>query len=376
VSRPPEQPCPRLDGDYIRQFWLKSLEASWRGQELEGSWDAARLDWRSLWAAAQIHRVAAGLGRLWERMAGLPDAVGQEVWLAREFAERRGRAVREGLADLSSVARERAVRPVLMKSLSYLLDAFTGFRDREVQDIDVLATAADARMLAAGMTARGYAVSGLRRQLVLVKGLVDIELHQEASNRRRFWRLLPTAELLARSQPDPHWPPLGRLATGDEAIVLVLHAYHHCHRQALWIRDLAAWWRVRDPSPEEILADFLRLNIRRIGWVAWCGMERIGWRRPQAWTPEKWDADAAFDRLVADYWDHRLLDFGSARDTLMLGRRLEWAQARGIGDKLRVCLPWFSLGAMRELRQMRPRPRIRTEAAGSGSIGGRAPKEA
>ena len=350
-----ELPCPRLDGDYDRRFWLKSLEASWKGEELAAGWDAAKLDWGALLAVAQVHRVTASLGRLWQGVDGLPDAVGQEVWLARELAERRGQAVLAGIADLSSIARERSLRPVLMKSLSYLLDAFAGFRDREVRDLDVLVTAADAEVLAAELTDRGYSASRLRRQRVLVKGLVDIELHLEASNRRRFWKLLPPEELIARSQVDPRWAPLGRLATSDEAVVLVLHAYHHRYRQALWLRDLAAWWRARGPAPGEILAAFRRLNIERIGWVAWRGLERIGWRRPETWRPELWCADPAFDRLVANYWDRNLVDPGGPREMVMLNRRLELAQAQKIGDKLRVCLPWLSPGGLRELWRARRR---------------------
>ena len=360
----PEQPCPRLERDYDRRFWLKSLEASWKGQELDESWDASRLDWPSLLATAQVHRVTASLGRLWEGLDGLPDALGQEVWLAREFAERRGQAVLAGIADLGSIARERSLRPVLMKSLSYLLDVFAGFRDREVLDVDVLVSAADAEVLAAELVNRGYSASRLRRQRVLVKGLVDIELHLEVSNRRRFWRLLPPAELIARAQPDPRWPPLGRLATSDEAVVLVLHAYHHRHRQALWLRDLAAWWRARGPAPGEILAAFQRLNIERIGWVAWRGLERIGWQRPEAWRPELWRADPAFDRLAADYWDNNLISPRSPGEMLQLNRRLELAQAQGIADKLRVCLPWFSPGGLRE--RWRTRPRISGKDSGSG----------
>jgi hypothetical protein len=349
ISQKKSVALPKSVDDYTRRFWFGSLEASWKGQSVAACWDARRLNWPCLLHAARHHRVLASFRRVWEGIEELPESVKDEVWVAQAMAEQRGRAAVAGIQDLKDAAQKHSLRLVLIKSASYLLDAFAGFGDREMLDVDVLARSQDIDVLTQELCQRGYESHDLRRQRVFEREATTIEVHLEAINRRRFWRLFPPQPLLARAEADNRWAPLLRLSTADEAVLLVLHAYHHHYRQAIWLRDLAAWWRVRRPDPDEILDAFRRANVRRIGWTAWRGVERMGWEMPRSWQPQTWGVTPAFDRLVCWYWNGDPIQAGTSPRSVLRRRWLEFRGAEGALAKVMVCAPWFSSRSVHEL---------------------------
>ncbi len=340
---------PKRIDEYTLRFWFASLEASWKGQLIRNGWDIDRLNWPYLLWAASFHRVLASFGHVWEEVKGLPESVWDEIWVAREMAGQRGEAAIMGIRDLSGISQQHSLRLVLIKSASYLLDAFSSFRDREMLDIDVLALPQDAEILSQELRRLGYEFQELRSQRVFRRGKVVIEVHLEAISRKRFWRLLPPARLLECSEANRRWPPLLNLSPSDEAILLALHAYHHHYRQAIWLRDLAAWWRVRNPDPSEILTAFKQAQVTRIGWGAWRGIERMGWKIPESWHPQQWGVKSTLDRFVCRYWDRDAFRTSTSLRLVLLRRWLEFHQAQGAVAKLMVCSPWFTLRSQREL---------------------------
>ncbi|MBN1505279.1 MAG: nucleotidyltransferase family protein [Sedimentisphaerales bacterium] len=349
ISQKENVALPKSVDEYTRRFWFASLEASWRGQRVTAHWDARRLNWPCLLHAAAYHRVLASFGPAWEGLDGLPEPVLDEVWVARATAEQRGRAAMAGIQDLEDAARKHSLRLVLLKGATYLLDAFACLGDREMRDVDVLAPRKDMDVLTRELCQRDYEAHDLRRQRIFQREATTIEVHLEAINRRRFWRLLPPQQLLARAEPDSRWPPLLRLSTADEAVLLVLHAYHHRCRQAIWLRDLAAWWRVRQPDPDRILDAFHRTNTRRIGWMAWRGIERMGWEMPRSWLPQAWGVTPVFDRLVRRYWDRDAILARTSLAPVLRRRWLEFHGAEGALAKFLVCAPWVSPRSLGEL---------------------------
>ena len=349
ISQKKSVALPKSVDEYTRRFWFGSLEASWKGQRVAAHWEACRLNWPYLLHLAHYHRVLASFGRAWEGLDGLPEPVKDDVWVAQAMAEQRGQAAVVGIEDLKDAARKRSLRLVLIKSASYLLDAFAGFGDREMLDVDALALPQDIDVLTQELCQRGYESHDLRRQRVFTREATTIEVHLEAINRRRFWRLLPPQELLARAEVDDRWAPLQRLSTADEAVLLALHAYHHHYRQAIWLRDLAAWWRVRRPDPGELLDAFRQANARRIGWTAWRGIERMGWEMPRSWQPQIWGVTPAFDRLVGWYWDRHAIQAGTSPGSVLRRRWLEFRGAEGAVAKFLACAPWFAPRSVHEL---------------------------
>ncbi|MFB0564749.1 MAG: nucleotidyltransferase family protein [Candidatus Aminicenantaceae bacterium] len=342
-------PVVQVADKYTRKFWLASLEASWKGKVLGNEWDISRINWPYLLWVANFHRVTASLYRVWKGIDSLPDSASDELWIAREIAERRGKAILSGIHDLRSIAKKHSLPIAIIKSASYVFDAFLDFRDREALDLDVLILPKDIELLTQELQKLGYMVEKRRCQHVFKKGDIYIEAHLQAINRRRFWRILPPEKLINRSSEDPRWSPLLKLAIQDEAILIVLHAYHHGYLEDIWLRDLAAWWRVRNPDPEKVLAGFKRIGVARIGWVAWRGIERIGWKMPDKWKPESWNVNPSFDNLAMEYWNCKELKVVNPFSFEFIRRKLEFCEAEGFMAKLRVCLPWFSSKSLHEL---------------------------
>lgn len=350
--------------DYTLRFWYASLEASWQGTSLNDRWDPDKLDWVYLVWAGTFHRLLEGFGRIWGQIQGIPEAVADDLWMAREIARHHGKAVVSGIHDLQDIASKHSIRLAIMKSPCYVLDAFSGFEDRKVMDVDVLVLAGDFEPVSAILHQLGYQSQKHRYDTIFFNGKSTIEIHRAATNRRRFFKLLSTGQILDRAEIDPRWQPLLRLSTTDEALVLVLHAFHHFYRQALWIRDLAAWWKVRNPEPDEILAAFRRLGLSRTGWVAWRGAERMGWRMPKSWRPRLWSCSPGFDRFVGLYWDHNVRQKEESYHFILMQRWLEFRQAQGIKSKLRSLSPCFSKRNLCELYRVWRRRDHGTPATG------------
>ena len=344
---------PTPTSDPSRAFWDACLTATALGRPLHGDWDAAALDWKRLLAAAQAHRVVESFKTLWEAIPDLPADVADELWVARQMAVAQGRVITDAIEDLRSVGRETGIRMAILKSPVYLFDAFKDFGERAVRDVDILAAQPEFPALCRALVERGYRMATQRYGAVLTGRSAQIDVRFVATNRRRFFRLLPARMLLDSAAIHPRFDPLLCLSPPDDAVVLVLHAFHHAYREALWLRDLVAWWRVRNPDPQAVFRAFDRLGLTRTAWVAWMAMTRMGWTMPGAWTAQMWHVSGRFQRLVDRYWQ-RLDPFGRD-DTVadvLFRRRLEWAQARGIEAKCRVLSPCFSWRNLSELHKL------------------------
>jgi len=248
----------------------------------------------------------------------------------------------------------------LLKSPTYIVQAFNGYERREVHDIDMLAFGTDMPVITQGLLELGYETEQRTRQhkggecLFFKKDLL-IEVHKVASNRRRFQRLLSTEDLLQRAIITEHYSPLLKLSDSDEALIMVLHAYHHGWREALWIRDLAAWWRIRNPNPNEVLETFKAVDLLRTGWMAWIGMSIIGWSLPEAWTLQNWCAHPAFDRQARMFWHQCLGRIGQSRELFLRRRYLEVILAQSWQSKLSALAPIFSWRSLSEFCRIQSR---------------------
>ena len=332
----------RLADSYSRRFFLALLEASWRGESIEGAWDLSQIDWPFIRFMGHHHRVIEDFRPLCEGDLMAPANIQNDIWIAQEMAEQLGRLLQCGLKDLREIARRHAMRLVLLKSPTYVAEAFGGFRFREVRDLDILASPDDVPCLTDELVKKGYSMHNLRVQRVFTKDRLRIEVHLKPIGRRRYWGLLPEWEMIARAEELATYRPLFKLNRRDEALMLVLHARHHEYRQALWLRDVAAWWRVRNPDPDEIWMAFRDVGLLRTAWVAWRGMEQFGWEIPASWKPERWHSDPTFDRRVDRYWKISWQYAGETLGQFLLRMQLQLSEAEGFMAKIRTLLPMIS----------------------------------
>ena len=327
---------------YSRRFFLTSVEASWKGESLKGEWDHSQIDWPYILFMGHHHRVLESFLSLWEGNVRAPVNIQNEIWIAQEMAANMGRLLESGITDLQEIARRHAIRLVLLKSPGYVEEGFGGFRFREVRDLDILASPDDVPCLTDELGKKGYNMHKLRVQRVFTKDSLRIEVHLKPIGRRRYWGLLPSSEMIARAEESRLHSPLLSLNCRDEALMLILHARHHEYRQALWLRDVAAWWRIRNPDPEEILQAFREIGLMRTAWIAWRGMEQFGWEMPDSWKPERWNINTTFDRRVIRYWEVTWKYTGETLRQFLLRMQLQLSEAEGFMAKIRTFLPMIS----------------------------------
>lgn len=360
VNNPTTHPADQI----TKQFWLSCLKSSWRGTSPEENIDLSGVNWHWILSAARYHRILESVNHLWESNNSIPETVRREAWCASQMARHKSKAIIEALGELQDIVRKDNLQVVLLKSPTYIFEAFSGFEQRNVEDIDILTQAKDLRILASELKILGYQGENRRRrhkgqEWLFHNGKVLIEIHLSASNRKRFQRLLSIKSLIDHAKIFEPFAPLLRMSPEDEALIFVLHAYHHGFREALWLRDLSAWWEIRNPAPNLILSTFKHIGLGRIGWIAWLGMEYMGWNMPHGWNYSRWGCSSSFDRLVRRFWQNNIYQSGETRQLILLRRWLELCAAQGIRLKLGAFFPLFSWRSISQI--YRPRKILSTK---------------
>lgn len=340
-----------------QRFWLASLEASWKGPVNLESPDLSLIDWSWLLRAAKRHRVLESVHFIWNTLPGVPENVKHQSWVASEMARQRGDVIKQALNELQSIAEKHHLRIVLLKSPTYLAETILGFEKRYVQDIDILIKEEDLPTLSRELKCLGYQDEGRWRrhkgkEWLFHKEKVLVEVHLSASNRKRFQRMLSTKAIVDRATPFSLRPPLLRMTHSDEAILFVLHAYHHKYRELLWLRDFCIWWQCRNPDPNAILVAFKALSIERIGWMTWVGMEYLGWRLPDTWTPQLWACSSKFHQCIQTFWHRNAFQCEDTYGQTLLRQQLELRSAMGLRSKIWALFPLFSWRNISELYRL------------------------
>jgi hypothetical protein len=325
-----------------RKFWFRSLEASWRFETVNSGDIPGSLDWGYLYWMANVHRVLEDMIRVWEPVPDIPESLQHEFWFHANKAERLGRPIEEGMAYLDQVSGDTGIPVVIMKSPAYVGDAFGSYKYREVRDLDILSRPSDFQRLSDRLEKDGFSVQDLRNQRVFSRDDFRIEFHHQALSRRRHKNLLPVVELLERAVPLHSTRNLLRLADLDEIVLIALHARNHDFRRYMWLRDIPAWWRVRNPDPDTVFQCFKELGVERTGWITWRGMEQLGWKIPDSWSPGEWGISPTFDRCIQDFWNALANDTGVTLPVELGWRRVEFREGRGLIGKIETVGPWFA----------------------------------
>lgn len=333
-----------------RDFWLASLAASWRKEPMGDDWRGTRLDWGYLLYMGEYHRVLESIAGYWGEVVNMPDDVPPLIWMKQELAAEKGRLLEQGLEELTGLVNAHPkARIVVMKSPGYVLEAFGGYQYRDISDLDIVVDSSHREAISDALVRLGYIRDDWRCQRIFTRGRIAIEMHLEIIGRKRFWRHLPPDALLSRAHSWPAHPDLYRLADLDELLGLVLHARRHEYSRWLWLRDLAMWWRIRKPDPYQILNLFKELNLQRVAWVVWRGMEKIGWSMPESWNPTIWQAGPRFDCAVRDFWTEFSSYSGLSWPTLVAWWRIEAGEGQGIVASARTVMPWVSKKRIHQL---------------------------
>lgn len=358
--------APFRPDDASRQFWLRSLEASWRFERMRTEDTPPDLDWGYLSWMAAYHRVLEDMIRVWEPVPGMPSVLQDAFWFRSKNAERLGRQIEDAVDYLDDVCGALGIAVVVMKSPAYVPAVFGSYTFRDVRDLDVFSSQADFFRLTERLKADGFTFQDWRSQRVFDRDQLRVEFHHQVLSRKRHKNLLCKERLLERAVPLDGTRQLLRLADLDEIVLLALHARNHDFRRLIWLRDIPAWWRVRNPDPGAVLARFKELGVERTGWIVWRGMQKMGWPMPESWIPEVWGVLPQLDCRIQDYWQAYYRDSGVTLPVELSWRRVEFGEGRGLVGKMETVAPWLAWKRMDQIK-MACRASMRRQVIGCGA---------